>query len=183
MAPADGKGNRWFTTAASLAVGSSFFALWFWLLPRWLGFRVEMAGVSVLEMARGGSVNFGIRGCIALHMGFRMERARHACSLRFRRSGWSWSVSTAIVRNPMYVGFAVGWIGLWIVFGTANLETIVGVFAVAVGVHLFVIFYEEPTCATNSVPTTMSNCRNVRRWWPGNSGVGPRTYGAGADHG
>jgi protein-S-isoprenylcysteine O-methyltransferase Ste14 len=22
------------------------------------------------------------------------------------------------VRNPMYVGFAAGWIGLWIVFGT-----------------------------------------------------------------
>jgi hypothetical protein len=23
---------------ASLAVGVAFFALWFWLLPRWLGF-------------------------------------------------------------------------------------------------------------------------------------------------
>jgi len=49
------------------------------------------------------------------------------------------------VRNPMYVGFAAGWIGLWIVFGHANLLAITAVAAVALGVHLFVILYEEPT--------------------------------------
>jgi len=30
--------------AAALAVGSAFFALWFWLLPGWLGFQVDTAG-------------------------------------------------------------------------------------------------------------------------------------------
>jgi protein-S-isoprenylcysteine O-methyltransferase Ste14 len=79
------------------------------------------------------------------------------------------------VRNPMYVGFAAGWIGLWIVFGTANLETIVGAIAVAVGVHLFVIFYEEPTLRNKFGSDYDEYCRHVRRWWPGNSGVGPRT--------
>jgi protein-S-isoprenylcysteine O-methyltransferase Ste14 len=49
------------------------------------------------------------------------------------------------VRNPMYLGFIVGWIGLWIVFGQANLLAIVIAFAVVLGVSLFVVLYEEPT--------------------------------------
>jgi hypothetical protein len=36
--------NRRPTTVAALVVGASFFALWFWLLPVWLGFRVETEG-------------------------------------------------------------------------------------------------------------------------------------------
>jgi hypothetical protein len=38
--------NRFATTLASVLVGSGFFALWFWLLPQWLGFRVETAGAA-----------------------------------------------------------------------------------------------------------------------------------------
>jgi len=41
-----GSGSRWPTALASLAVGAAFFALWFWLLPKWLGFSVEMAGAA-----------------------------------------------------------------------------------------------------------------------------------------
>jgi hypothetical protein len=44
--PTVGHGNRWLTAIVSLAVGVVFFALWFWLLPRWLGFSVEMAGAA-----------------------------------------------------------------------------------------------------------------------------------------
>jgi hypothetical protein len=33
--------SNWPTTVAALVVGAAFFALWFWLLPGWLGFRVE----------------------------------------------------------------------------------------------------------------------------------------------
>src|SRR6185369_13275709 len=49
------------------------------------------------------------------------------------------------VRNPMYVGFFTGWIGLWIVFGHANLLAISIAVAVILGIHLFVVFYEGPT--------------------------------------
>jgi protein-S-isoprenylcysteine O-methyltransferase Ste14 len=45
----------------------------------------------------------------------------------------------------MYLGFAVGWIGLWVIFGHANPAAIAGVAAVALAIHLFVLFYEEPT--------------------------------------
>ncbi len=40
------RGTHWPATAASLAVGAAFFALWFWLLPSWLGFRVNAAGAA-----------------------------------------------------------------------------------------------------------------------------------------
>jgi hypothetical protein len=39
-------GSSWTTTIASLAVGAAFLGLWFWLLPEWLGFRVDMAGAA-----------------------------------------------------------------------------------------------------------------------------------------
>jgi protein-S-isoprenylcysteine O-methyltransferase Ste14 len=66
----------------------------------------------------------------------------------------------------MYVGFTVGWIGLWIIFGQANLVAIVLAIAVALGVHLFVYFYEEPTLRKKFGAEYEHYCRNVRRWWP-----------------
>ena len=38
--------SNWPTTVEALVVGAAFFALWFWLLPGWLGFRVETADAS-----------------------------------------------------------------------------------------------------------------------------------------
>jgi protein-S-isoprenylcysteine O-methyltransferase Ste14 len=70
------------------------------------------------------------------------------------------------VRNPMYLGFAVGWIGLWVIFGHANLAAIAGVAAVALAIHLFVLFYEERTLRSKFGPDYEQYCRNVDRWWP-----------------
>lgn len=69
------------------------------------------------------------------------------------------------VRNPMYLGFALGWIGLWVVFGHASLAAIAGVAAVALGVHLFVVFYEEPTLRNKFGADYIEYCRHVGRWW------------------
>jgi len=66
----------------------------------------------------------------------------------------------------MYVGFATGWIGLWIVFGRASLAAIVVVAIVALAVHLFVVFYEEPTLRGKFGEAYQEYCRHVRRWWP-----------------
>ena len=38
--------DRWPTVLASLVVGTAFFALWFCLLPQWLGFQVLITGAS-----------------------------------------------------------------------------------------------------------------------------------------
>src|SRR5919108_4747681 len=40
------RGEKWMSALAALVVGMAFFALWFWLLPGWLGFRVETAGAA-----------------------------------------------------------------------------------------------------------------------------------------
>jgi protein-S-isoprenylcysteine O-methyltransferase Ste14 len=70
------------------------------------------------------------------------------------------------VRNPMYVGFAAGWIGLWVILGHGNAGLITAVAAVALGVHLFVVFYEESTLRKKFGADYEEYCRNVRRWWP-----------------
>ena len=66
----------------------------------------------------------------------------------------------------MYVGFAIGWIGLWIVFGRPNPVAIGIVAAIAIEVHLFVVLYEEPILQKMFGAEYEEYCRNVRRWWP-----------------
>ena len=48
VSPEEGT-TAWLNAAAALAVGACFFALWFWLLPGWLGFRVETAGAALWQ--------------------------------------------------------------------------------------------------------------------------------------
>ena len=115
----------------------------------------------------GGSGPFCARLCrrVALRVGLRVDGARH--------TGADRSAETAgvvgfyrHVRNPMYLGFTTGWIGLWVVFGHVNIAAILAVAAVALGVHLFVLFYEEPTLRGKFGAEYEEYCRNVRRWWP-----------------
>jgi protein-S-isoprenylcysteine O-methyltransferase Ste14 len=171
MADAHSQGNplertpQFLTTLASLAVGTSFFALWFWLLPGWLGFRVATAAaawwrwLAAIPSVLGFSValrciwDFGWVG--------RGTPAPFVPPRRLVVAGFY-----RYVRNPMYVGFAAGWIGLWIVFGHANLAAIIAVAAVALGVHLFVVLYEEPALRAKFGDAYDEYRRNVRRWWP-----------------
>jgi protein-S-isoprenylcysteine O-methyltransferase Ste14 len=43
---------------------------------------------------------------------------------------------------------------------------IASVAAVALGIHLFVVFYEEPTLRKTFGANYIEYCQNVRRWWP-----------------
>ena len=157
--------GRALKTVASLAVGAAFFALWFWLLPRWLGFRVETAGAARWRWL----------AAIPSVLGFAIALR---CVWDFGRTGRGTPAPVAppqrlvavgcyrYVRNPMYLGFAMGWIGLWIVFGHPDPYLIAAVIAVAIGVHLFVVFYEEPTLRKKFGEEYELYCRNVNRWWP-----------------
>jgi protein-S-isoprenylcysteine O-methyltransferase Ste14 len=153
------------TTLASLVVGGCFFALWFWLLPGWLGFHGTTAGAARWRWL----------AAIPSILGFSVALR---CIWDF---GWIGHGTPApvlppqrlvvvgfyrYVRNPMYVGFAAGWIGLWIIFGHANVAAILTAAAVAFGVHLFVVYYEEPTLREKFGDTYDEYRRNVRRWWP-----------------
>jgi len=52
------------------------------------------------------------------------------------------------------------------IFGHANPVVIAAVVGVALGIHLFVMFYEEPTLRRKFGADYDEYCRNVRRWWP-----------------
>ncbi|HWZ82402.1 MAG TPA: isoprenylcysteine carboxylmethyltransferase family protein [Terriglobales bacterium] len=156
---------RWLTAMASLIVGAGFFALWFWLLPSWLGFRVEAAGAASWRWLAAIPSTLGFAVAIR-------------CIWDFGWTGRGTPVPIAppqrlvvvgfyrYVRNPMYVGFAAGWIGLWMVFGHADPRLIAAATVVALAIHLFVLLYEEPTLRKKFGDDYLEYCRNVRRWWP-----------------
>ena len=163
--PAAGHGYRWLTTAASLSVGAAFFGLWFWVLPGWLGFSLGMVGAERWRWLAAVPSVLGF--AVALR-----------CVWDFGWTGRGTPAPVAppqrlvvvglyrYVRNPMYVGFATGWIGLWVIFGHPNPRVIAAVAAVALGIHLFVIFYEEPTLRGKFGAAYEEYRRNVHRWWP-----------------
>ena len=164
-----GRGEHFMTVIASLTVGCAFFALWFWLLPGWLGFRVETAGAARWRWlaAIPSVLGFAVALRCVFDFGWTGRGTpvpvippRHLVVVGFYR----------FVRNPMYVGFAAGWIGLWIVFGHTNPSVIVAVAAVAIGIHLFVVFYEEPTLRKSFGAEYETYCQRVRRWAPVRTG-------------
>ena len=158
-------GEQWLSVIPALIVGGAFFALWFWLLPGWLGFHVGTAGVARWRRlaAVPSILGFAVATRCVWNFGWtgRGTPAPFAPPQRLVVVGFY-----RYVRNPMYLGFAMGWIGLWIVFGRASATAIGWAVAGALGVHLFVVFYEEPTLRGKFGKDYKEYCRNVRRWWP-----------------
>jgi protein-S-isoprenylcysteine O-methyltransferase Ste14 len=157
--------SDWPVTIASLFVGAAFFALWFWLLPSWLGFRVEAAATARWRWI----------AVVPSVLGFAVALR---CVWDFGRTGHGTPAPMApptrlvvvgiyrYVRNPMYLGLALGWLSLWVVFGDASLPAITGVCLAVLGVVLFVRFYEEPHLRKTFGAEYEEYCKNVRRWVP-----------------
>jgi protein-S-isoprenylcysteine O-methyltransferase Ste14 len=157
--------NDWRVLIASLAAGAGFFALWFWLLPVWLGFTIETAVAA----------RWRCLAALPSVMGFAVALR---CVWDFGKTGHGTPAPLApqkklvvvgfyrYVRNPMYLGFITGWIGLWIIFGKANTVAVIGAVAVVLGVALFVVLYEEPTLRRKFGAEYEEYCRNVPRWIP-----------------
>jgi protein-S-isoprenylcysteine O-methyltransferase Ste14 len=70
------------------------------------------------------------------------------------------------VRNPMYVGFFTGWVGLWVVLGRASRGAVVAALVAILAVVLFVRLYEEPTLRKMFGAEYEEYCKNVPRWIP-----------------
>ncbi len=158
-------GQQWLTTIASLIVGSAFFALWFWLLPNWLGFHIDTARAASWRWIAAVPPVLGF--AVAIRCVWDFGHTGHGTPAPFAPPQRLVVVGFyRYVRNPMYVSFFIGWIGLWIVFGRANWSVIVGAAAVLLGVNLFVRLYEEPHLRKVFGADYEEYCRNVRRWLP-----------------
>jgi protein-S-isoprenylcysteine O-methyltransferase Ste14 len=162
---AESNASAWLITVASLAVGAAFFALWFWLLPGWLGFDVAAARDAPWRWI----------GAVPSVLGFSVAMR---CVWDFGRTGHGTPAPIVpperlvvvgfyrYVRNPMYVGFFLGWTGLWIVFGHASRGALVILLVAMSAVALFVNFYEESTLKKMFGEDYEEYCRNVPRWIP-----------------
>jgi protein-S-isoprenylcysteine O-methyltransferase Ste14 len=159
------QGNRWLGAVVSLSGGVAFFALWFWLLTKWLGFSVDMESAAHWRWLAAIPSVLGFS--VALRCVWDFGRTGHGSPAPFAPPKRLVVVGYyRHVRNPIYVGAAAGWIGLWIVFGHPSLVGALTAVAVALGVHLFVVFYEEPTLGKKFGAEYEEYCRHVRRWWP-----------------
>jgi len=162
--PAARRGS-WPAALASLLVGAGFLALWFWLLPPWLGFQRDIAGIDRWRWL----------GIIPAVLGFALAIR---CIWDF---GWTGHGTPApvvppqqlvvvgfyrYVRNPMYVGFLVGWLGLWIIFGRVNRGSLTVAVIFVLCAVLFVRAYEEPALRGMFGADYEEYCRNVPRWLP-----------------
>ena len=159
------RGTNWGTALASLAVGAGFLALWFWLLPPWMGFQVDPLGVAGWRWIAAVTSALGFAVAIK-------------CIWDFGWTGHGTPVPIAppqrlvvvgfyrYVRNPMYVGFFVGWLSLWVVFGRANRGALtVAIVAVTTAI-LFVRLVEEPILRRMFGAQYEDYCKNVPRWLP-----------------
>ena len=163
--------QHWPIAIAALAVGTAFFSPWFWLLPQWLGFRVEMAGAAYWRWLAALPSVLGF--AVALRCVWDFGRTGHGSPAPFAPPKRLVVVGFyRYVRNPIYVGAAAGWIGLWVVFGRLSLKSVVTAAVALLGVHLFVVLYEEPTLRRKFGADYEAYCRNVSRWWPRLKGWG-----------
>ena len=163
--PAPAHGDRWLPAAAFVAAGAAFFALWFWLFSRWSSLRAETAGMANWRWLAALPSMLGFS--VALRCVWDFARTGHGTPAPFAPPQRLVVVGFyRYVRNPIYVGAAAGWIGLWVILGHASPTAIALVVAAALGIHLFVILYEEPTLRAKFGPDYEQYCRNVNRWWP-----------------
>ena len=68
------------------------------------------------------------------------------------------------VRNPMYIGAATALVGVALYYGSAGLWLFAALFIVAI--HLFILFYEEPTLRRLFGDDYVAYSDRVRRYWP-----------------
>lgn len=69
-----------------------------------------------------------------------------------------------LVRNPMYIGAALGLLGAALFYQSWSLFLYTAIFLLLT--HLFVIGYEEPTLRRNFGTEYIDYCGRVRRWRP-----------------
>jgi protein-S-isoprenylcysteine O-methyltransferase Ste14 len=115
---------------------------------RWLGVALIAAGLPILL---DSFVRFAVRG---LGTPAPVAPPQHLVVSGLYR----------LVRNPMYVAVVAMILGQGLLFG--NVRVLEYGLAVWLAMHLFVVFYEEPTLRGKFGAEYEEYCRNARRWLP-----------------
>ena len=68
------------------------------------------------------------------------------------------------VRNPMYIGAGLALAGAALFYSSIPILVYAAVFLILL--HIFVVWYEEPTLRRTFEQEYEEYCHRVRRWWP-----------------
>lgn len=154
-----------FTTLRTIVYAACFLSFFAWMalrvrsLDQSFGISLPASGAipGVLLMAGGGLVALA---CIALFVSRgRGTPAPFDAPTEFVASG-----PYRYVRNPMYVGglLVLAGFGLYLRSPSVLLMSLL----VALIIHLFVVYYEEPTLRAKFGASYEKYCERVKRWIP-----------------
>ncbi|HSP17590.1 MAG TPA: isoprenylcysteine carboxylmethyltransferase family protein [Thermoanaerobaculia bacterium] len=154
--------RRVFALIRTVIIATFFLSLWLWFLPRWA------VGNNAYADARLAGLILFIPGLLLAGW----------CALEFAWRGFGTpapfdpprrlviSGPYRFVRNPMYVGAGIAFLGEAITF--PHLTTLMlAVFVVTwIASTVFIVVYEEPTLRRLFGDDYANYCRHVRRWLP-----------------
>jgi protein-S-isoprenylcysteine O-methyltransferase Ste14 len=125
-------------------------------IPVWTEWALrEWAGAAAVALGLGGLLWCGWNFAV---VGLGTPAVWDAPKRLVVRGPYRW------VRNPMYVAVGTAILGQSLFFGSARLLPYVAIFGTIL--HLFVVFYEEPTLREQFGPDYQAYCRRVWRWLP-----------------
>lgn len=157
-------GTRLFALVRSAIVSALFVSLWLWLVPVWLA---ERRGVSLSPDRTWAIALMILAAPIPLRCIWDFAWAGHGTPAPFdppRRL-----IVRGLyrfVRNPMYLGFGVVFVGEALLFPAITRDMLVIALIVWIVATIFVMTYEEPTLRRLFGEDYESYRRNVRRWIP-----------------
>jgi protein-S-isoprenylcysteine O-methyltransferase Ste14 len=141
-----------------------------------IGFLLVFLPARILESSGIPAQQVGLQQVVGLVIGAAGAAIAVACILTFVFAGkgtpapfdpprrlvirgpYRW------VRNPMYLGAGLALAGAAVFYGSPALTAYASAFLLAM--HLFVVFYEEPTLRQMFGGEYDAYCRRVHRWWP-----------------
>jgi protein-S-isoprenylcysteine O-methyltransferase Ste14 len=155
-------GRRIFAVARAIVIGSLAVSVWVYLVPRWLGGAKAFSDprpLGWIVIALGATIGlpcvweFAWRG-LGTPAPFDPPR-KLVVSGPYR-----------FVRNPMYVGGGLVFIGEAITFPHITVLMLIEAAIAFSAVSIFIILYEEPTLRRMFGADYELYCRNVGRWIP-----------------
>lgn len=154
--------ERLFALLRSAFFATLFVSLWTWFVPRWMAggpLRPVWSLPAIALMIIGGAI---MLRCVweFAWTGRGTPMPLDPPRRLVVRGLYRW------VRNPMYVGMATFLIGEALLLPDVRREMLILLAVLAVVVHAFVYFYEEPSLRRRFGDDYVAYCSKVRRWLP-----------------